>query len=57
MLLRISNVKTFAEANRDPVKREIDDRRCIERQNLAHDESADDRDSEWAAQFGADAGS
>src|SRR6185437_2672020 len=39
----------------EPVEREIDDRRREERQQLAHDQAAENRESERATQFGPDA--
>ncbi len=44
------------EARRDPVKHEVDDRRREEREHLADDQAADDRDAERVAELGAHAG-
>src|SRR6267378_3897692 len=38
------------------VESEINDRSCVERKKLAHDEAADDADAEGAAKFGTGAG-
>src|SRR5262245_56550631 len=43
------------EARRQAVEREIDDRRGVEREDLAHDQPAHDRDAERLAKLGAHA--
>src|SRR3984957_577423 len=39
----------------EPIEREINDRRCIEREKLTHDKSAHDGNAKRAAQFGTGA--
>ena len=45
-------VASFSQgAEPQPVESEINDRRGVEREKLAHDEAADDADAERAAKF------
>src|SRR5579859_544951 len=53
----MKSVAFFAKSPKpELVESEIDDRGGVERQELAHDEAADDADAERAAKFGAGAG-
>ena len=45
----------FDEALREAVKENVDDRRGVEREDLADEQAADHGDAERAAQFRADA--
>ena len=45
-----------ARTRRQPIEREIDDRRGVQRQHLAEDQAADDRDAQRPAQLRAGAG-
>src|SRR5438034_538554 len=40
---------------RQPIKPQVNNRRGIERQQLAYEQSADDRDSQWVPQLRASA--
>ena len=43
------------KAGGNPVKENVDDRRGVEREHLADEQSADHRDAQWTAQLRADA--
>ena len=45
-----------ARAAGQTIEREVDDRRRVERERLAHEQAADDRDAERVAELRADAG-
>src|SRR5205823_10072933 len=43
----------LAESRCKPIECEIDDGRCVQREQLAENESADDRNAQWSAQLGS----
>src|SRR6185437_5255399 len=51
-LLRMANVM-MPESHRQPVEGQVDDRSCVQCENLADQQAADDADAERSAQFRA----